>query len=426
MKRTATTIVLLTLLAFAGVVSLVSIRLRGKVRGEMLRREALILNAVAQREACHGDEAVLDLVLRIVDMEGVVGVRVFDAKGVYLRALPDNLISSTLIPSVRDKPGSTSTRLAKDVWLGSLYADPFGELGDRSLSLLYVTVPIRDESGNSVKGYAEFLMDGRATAEAFQRLDHDLLRQALAAFFAGGLPIVAIILLSIHQLAKKNRELAAANRELSLHARTAAIGAVSSHLFHGLKNALSSLHAAIQENGNMQPDVQVSTLRIRQMVQEVIDVISEEQYGITYDLSASEILELVQAKSQALAEAVDVRVETSSNGERSFTNRTANLILLALENLVNNAIEASDAGQTVTCQHPKDDDGSRFVITDLGHGIPETRRNCLFEPGKSTKANGSGIGLSISHQLCRHFGGEIRLVETGPGGTTIELVIQEQ
>jgi signal transduction histidine kinase len=45
----------------------------------------------------------------------------------------------------------------------------------------------------------------------------------------------------------------------------------------------------------------------------------------------------------------------------------------------------------------------------------------LFEPGLSGKAHGNGIGLSISNQLCRHMGGELRLVDTGPGGSEFEI-----
>lgn len=422
MKRTATTIVVLTLLIFAGVVLLVSMQLRSRIRTEVLHREAAILNAVAQREARYDGGALLDLVLRLVDMEGVVGVRVFDVGGRFLRALPDNLIAGTLDKGVLSD-SENIPRLCEDVWLGSIYADPFGELGDQTLPLLYVTVPIHGAGDNPAKGYAEFIMDGRPTVATFQRLNGDLLRQALAAFSGGGLLIIAILLLSFLQLARKNRDLALANRELSLHAKTAAIGAVSSHLFHGIKNALSSLRVAIGENGDALPDAQASAQRIQQMVQEVIDVISEEQYGITYDLSAEEILELVRSKVHALAEARDVRIKTSANKNRSFINRDANLILLALENLVCNAIEASHAEQEVVCRYHEDDQGSRFIVTDHGTGIPKARRHRLFEPGSSSKASGSGIGLSISHQLCRHMGSEIRLCDTGPGGTTFELLL---
>ncbi len=421
-RKTTATIVALTLLIFGGGVALVTLRLRARIRAEVTQREAAILSAVAQREARQNGQTLLDLVLGVVDLDGVIGVRLFDTAGRFVRALPDNLTAGTLDQALLHAPHTTS-RLTGEVRLYSVYADPFGELGDRTLPLLNVVVPVRGRDSQRLLGFAEFLVDGRTTLDAFRRLDRDLLRQALSAFGGGGLLIVAILLYSLRQLEAKNRDLAAANRQLTLHAKTAVIGALSSHLFHRLQNALAGLHLAMRENGDALPDACASAARIQQMVQEVIDVIKEEEYGITYDISTREILELVVARTLPGAAPRHVRVQTRTEQDRRLANRDANLLLLALQNLVSNAIEASPAGGVVECAFREDAAGSRFTVTDQGDGIPEARRGRLFEPGDSAKAGGSGIGLCISHQLCRHLGGELRLSRTGPAGTVFELLV---
>lgn len=423
MKGTAKVgIIALTLLIFGGGVSLVSLRLRERIRAEVLEREAAILSAVARREANRNGQTLLDLVLRVVDMDGVIGIRIFDPSGRFVRALPENLIAGTLDKRLPANP-RTIAGFTPHVRLCTLYADPFGDLGDQTLPMLNVAVPVYGTDAKRLLGFTEFLVDGRLTEEAFHRLDQDLLWQALTAILGGGILIALLLLYSLRQLEAKNRELATANRALLLHAKTAAIGAVASHLFHRLKNALAGLNMAIRKNVNDLPDACASAQRIEELVQEVINVIKEEDYGITYDLTAGEILELVRALTEPLTIPKGIRVMANATANKSFINREANLILLAIENLVGNAIDASPCGGLVECGFREDGENGRFVITDHGAGIPETRQAKLFEPGDSVKAGGSGIGLSISCQLCRHMGGELRLAHTGLDGTTFEIIL---
>ena len=49
-------------------------------------------------------------------------------------------------------------------------------------------------------------------------------------------------------------------------------------------------------------------------------------------------------------------------------------------------------------------------ITDNGPGIPEEVLEKIFIPFYSTKKNGSGIGLSLSRQIMRAHGGNIRVI----------------
>jgi signal transduction histidine kinase len=61
-------------------------------------------------------------------------------------------------------------------------------------------------------------------------------------------------------------------------------------------------------------------------------------------------------------------------------------------------------------------------ITDDGPGIPERLAGRLFEPFVSGRASeGTGLGLTISRELAANHGGELRLLDTGPEGTTFEL-----
>ena len=56
-------------------------------------------------------------------------------------------------------------------------------------------------------------------------------------------------------------------------------------------------------------------------------------------------------------------------------------------------------------------------IADNGPGIQEDLRQRLFTPFTTTRADGTGLGLALSQRLVERAGGEIALVEGGPGAT---------
>ncbi|HVR39398.1 MAG TPA: PAS domain S-box protein [Thermoanaerobaculia bacterium] len=66
---------------------------------------------------------------------------------------------------------------------------------------------------------------------------------------------------------------------------------------------------------------------------------------------------------------------------------------------------------------------AHFVVQDSGIGMkPETLRH-IFEPLFTTKKNGTGLGLAVSHQVIARHGGHV-FVESEPGaGTSFHLFI---
>lgn len=65
----------------------------------------------------------------------------------------------------------------------------------------------------------------------------------------------------------------------------------------------------------------------------------------------------------------------------------------------------------------------RLQVRDNGCGIhPEFQRH-LFEPFRTQKPQGTGLGLYLSRTFMRRFGGDVRLVDSAPGkGSCIEII----
>lgn len=92
-------------------------------------------------------------------------------------------------------------------------------------------------------------------------------------------------------------------------------------------------------------------------------------------------------------------------------------------NLLVNAIQSCDGrGDSVTLAFHVGQD-VRLRIEDTGCGIaPEDRRH-LFEPFRSRKRGGTGLGLFLSRSFMRRFGGDVCLVRSDVGaGSCFEIV----
>jgi CheY-like chemotaxis protein len=101
--------------------------------------------------------------------------------------------------------------------------------------------------------------------------------------------------------------------------------------------------------------------------------------------------------------------------------------------LVNLLVNAADAIAAGAAEHNEirvrtfdaPDGRVGIDVIDTGGGVPEEVRANVFDPFFTTKpvGAGTGLGLSICHGIVSGFGGEIRLEETGPRGSTFRVLL---
>lgn len=101
-----------------------------------------------------------------------------------------------------------------------------------------------------------------------------------------------------------------------------------------------------------------------------------------------------------------------------------------LHNLLGNAIKFTERGSVaLTVRRLQDDQTVSFVVQDTGIGIPESEQQHIFDAfhqvddGLSRRHGGTGLGLTISRQLCLAMGGDLCCVSQRQVGSTFECLL---
>jgi len=94
-------------------------------------------------------------------------------------------------------------------------------------------------------------------------------------------------------------------------------------------------------------------------------------------------------------------------------------------NILVNAAQAVEEQGTVTVKSWHENSSVFISIQDTGSGIPPENLSRIFEPFFTTKevGKGTGLGMSISYDIIKAHGGEIRVQSTVGEGTTFTIVL---
>ena len=125
-----------------------------------------------------------------------------------------------------------------------------------------------------------------------------------------------------------------------------------------------------------------------------------------------------------------VSVLPQLNAEHPVMPADRELIKQMLLNLVLNAMNAMPSKGSLTVstrnlhqeQSGQDSRGLELKIQDTGVGIPDENLSKVFDPFFTTNRNGTGLGLSVVHQIVERHGGSIEVSSEVNLGTTFTIV----
>ena len=435
------------LLALAGTIAWSTLHLRQQVREQIANRDGETLEALASMQYLDdkstGDAAAplvdpgeqFELVLKISrSLRNTIGVRLYSPRGGSVNAFPAHISEQRLPPEdlSRLRQLRPVSHFIPEYALEDL--DLLAGTNQVHIPLLEVNIPLREDGSKQLLGVAQFLINGEGIAIQYAEMDKQLAWQAGQAFAAAGGLIAAGLVIAFQKLKRANRLLAErtatllkANRELALAAKSSAVGAVTSHLLHGIRNPLAGLRNFVQEgvsgHGYDWELALASTERMTTLVNRVVRVLQERQVLAEYEISVPEIAEMLSARAKGTAEARGVSFRTETKAGGALSNHQADLVLLILENLVQNAIDATPSGKKVAVRLTNEVGNLCVEVADEGPGLPTEMLGRLFTPCVSCKPGGSGVGLAISQQLAKHLGGELSLKATSDQGCVFRLTL---
>jgi two-component system sensor histidine kinase TctE len=117
---------------------------------------------------------------------------------------------------------------------------------------------------------------------------------------------------------------------------------------------------------------------------------------------------------RALEKRIDLGYEGPDSGHARPVKGHALLLREMIRNLVDNALQYTPAGGTVTVRVVDDPFGQVVVlqVEDSGPGIPATERDKVFQPFYrvlGTEVDGSGLGLAIVREIADQHGAQVTL-----------------
>jgi len=210
--------------------------------------------------------------------------------------------------------------------------------------------------------------------------------------------------------------------------------AVISRFVHKMGNHFQLLNLVVNSLRRTVPESR-ETLMLQETVEKAIELtrgFSDYNQAPTC-LSRVELMDILQATAMTRRSSFekkgihfDSQIHASVNG--AVIQADPYLLELAIGHVLQNALEATEAGAQVTLQARVKCSGDRasaasISVIDSGCGIDENALASVVVPFFTSKKNHDGLGLSMAARFIEIHGGILRVTSAQGKGTEVEIVL---
>ena len=209
-----------------------------------------------------------------------------------------------------------------------------------------------------------------------------------------------------------------------------AIGQLAAGLAHEIRNPLASIDGAAEvlDIAGDQPELRKETVniirkectRLNRLLTSLLDFARPrrpEWREVDLSKVVDSVIELV---SHSAGKGIRFHKEQAQGIARLRGDEEQ--LTQVIMNLTLNAAQAMPDGGDVWLSVRQEDDGIVIQIRDQGGGIPEEIIDRIFDPFFTTKDTGTGLGLSVVHQIVTQHGGTVTVTSNQDKGTTFSLL----
>ena len=232
------------------------------------------------------------------------------------------------------------------------------------------------------------------------------------------------------ELVEANRRLREAEASVRRGERLAALGQLTAGLAHEIRNPLGTMKASAEmllerlggENEialELAGYISTEVDRTNSLITRFLEFARPVQLRLApTDLNALTDNAIEQLVRQTPA--VAPRIHRNYDPGIPLLQADAELLERVIFNLINNALQASPEGATVTVKTLAGHDTVELAVIDRGSGVKPEHREQIFNPFFTTKHSGVGLGLAITAKIVDEHGGRISLKsEPGRGSTFV-------
>jgi signal transduction histidine kinase len=199
---------------------------------------------------------------------------------------------------------------------------------------------------------------------------------------------------------------------------------------HELRNAVTAVHGwaemLIREVGATPPRTAHEILDSAEytlgLLDDLLDLSRIDEAKLHLNMGRTNARTLVSDAMQIVQPTADkagIRLEVTGAGSDLYCRTDATRVRQILVNLLLNAVRHSPQNATVTVDVHGNGSELAFAVVDQGKGIERDELATIFDAYSTTDspgAGGAGLGLTLSQQLARLLGGDIKVEsEVGQG-----------
>lgn len=237
---------------------------------------------------------------------------------------------------------------------------------------------------------------------------------------------------------KDRTEQKALEKQIERSERLTAMGELSSTIAHEIRNPLNSIGTITQQLGKdfipnenreeysgLTKLVYKEVKRINEIIENFLKF-ARPQPIKPESFLLSELINQLEKQYQNIVEKKKGRLIIENNYDGNVIwDKTQ--ITQSLINLLENALDSIDEnGQIIIYVNEKEHGKIEIKISDNGRGISQDNLNKIFNLYFTTKAKGSGIGLSIVQKIISDHNGLISINSEIGKGTTFTILIPKE
>jgi signal transduction histidine kinase len=314
--------------------------------------------------------------------------------------------------------------VVQDVSKEKRFSDKFDRMtGFKTRAMICVPLILRDKPMGALQ------VLNKKSGEPFTGVEHELL-VGMAQQMVVAMENAKLYQYMEDKVRSTTQELKIAQEKLIRSERLVAMGHLVQGVAHEIRNPVMTIGGFAQRikrelsnNHKLTNYVNIiidETARLEHLVTQVREFAGVQAANLTLEKVKYPVQETLK-RFVPLAQKLGVKIETVIDQDLPPTKLDSAQMVIALSNVLENALESMPNGGTLTVKAENDDNYIAIKIEDTGCGIAPDQLDAIYDPFVTSKTRGAGLGLTMVHQVVMNHHGEINMSSELNRGTRVTI-----